>query len=69
MLLSESIKGKKVLVTGASTGIGEQLAYHYARLGASVYVTARRQHVLQQVVMKSYHPPLNHPPQKRKIVK
>lgn len=46
------IRGKKVLVTGASTGIGEQLAYHYARMGASVMVTARRAQRLQEVVAK-----------------
>ena len=43
------MRGKKVLVTGASTGIGEQLAYHYARLGADVVVTARREKRLQEV--------------------
>ncbi|KAL8609096.1 hypothetical protein ACOMHN_030437 [Nucella lapillus] len=46
----EALQGKRVLVTGASTGIGEQLAYHYARYGANVIVTARRQHALQKVV-------------------
>ncbi|CAL8253996.1 unnamed protein product [Merluccius merluccius] len=45
----ESLKGVKVVVTGASTGIGEQLAYHYARFGAQIVITARREHVLQQV--------------------
>ncbi|KAH3868001.1 hydroxysteroid 11-beta-dehydrogenase 1-like protein [Dreissena polymorpha] len=48
----DSLKGKRVLVTGASTGIGEQLAYHYARLGASVVVTARREDKLKEVVAK-----------------
>ncbi|XP_072174075.1 hydroxysteroid 11-beta-dehydrogenase 1-like protein [Diadema setosum] len=48
----ESIRGKRVIVTGASTGIGEQLAYWYSRLGARVLVTARREAVLQQVVAK-----------------
>lgn len=38
-----------MLVTGASTGIGEQLAYHYARLGAQLVITARRGNVLEQV--------------------
>jgi len=38
-----------VLVTGASTGIGEQMAYHYARFGAEIVITARREKVLQQV--------------------
>ena len=48
MYLAEVIRGKRVLVTGASSGIGEHIAYHYARLGASVVVTARREHLLKQ---------------------
>ncbi|XP_008298781.1 hydroxysteroid 11-beta-dehydrogenase 1-like protein [Stegastes partitus] len=49
---AESLKGARVLVTGASTGIGEQMAYHYARFGAQIVITARREKVLQQVVEK-----------------
>lgn len=37
------------MVTGASTGIGEQMAYHYGRFGAQIVITARREKVLQQV--------------------
>uniref|UniRef100_A0A3Q2EB23 Hydroxysteroid (11-beta) dehydrogenase 1-like a n=1 Tax=Cyprinodon variegatus TaxID=28743 RepID=A0A3Q2EB23_CYPVA len=48
----ESLKGARVLVTGASTGIGEQIAYHYARFGAQIIITARREKVLQQVAEK-----------------
>ncbi|XP_071762211.1 hydroxysteroid 11-beta-dehydrogenase 1-like protein [Centroberyx gerrardi] len=48
----ESLKGARVLVTGASTGIGEQIAYHYARFGAQIVITARRENVLQQVAEK-----------------
>ncbi|XP_041458954.1 hydroxysteroid 11-beta-dehydrogenase 1-like protein [Lytechinus variegatus] len=47
-----SIKGKRAIVTGASTGIGEQIAYWYCKLGARVLVTARREAVLQKVVEK-----------------
>lgn len=47
--VSESLRGARVLVTGASTGIGEQMAYHYARFGAQIVITARREKVLQQV--------------------
>ncbi|CAH1789317.1 unnamed protein product, partial [Owenia fusiformis] len=47
---SELIRGKNVIITGASTGIGEQMAYHYARLGAKLLITARREHVLQKVI-------------------
>lgn len=44
------IKGKRIVITGASTGIGEQMAYHFAKMGANILVTARREHALQQVV-------------------
>ncbi|XP_061190976.1 hydroxysteroid 11-beta-dehydrogenase 1-like protein [Saccostrea echinata] len=46
------LKGKRVVVTGSSTGIGEQIAYHYARMGAQVLVTARRENILKQVVAR-----------------
>lgn len=49
---SESLRGARVLVTGASTGIGEQMAYHYASFGAQIVITARREKVLQQVAEK-----------------
>ncbi|XP_061833881.1 hydroxysteroid 11-beta-dehydrogenase 1-like protein [Nerophis lumbriciformis] len=49
---AESLRGAKVLVTGASTGIGEQMAYHYATFGAQIVITARREKLLQQVVEK-----------------
>uniref|UniRef100_A0A3Q3R3B7 Hydroxysteroid (11-beta) dehydrogenase 1-like b n=1 Tax=Monopterus albus TaxID=43700 RepID=A0A3Q3R3B7_MONAL len=49
---AESLRGARVLVTGASTGIGEQIAYHYARYGAQIVITARREKVLQQVSEK-----------------
>uniref|UniRef100_A0A8D0B7X2 Uncharacterized protein n=1 Tax=Salvator merianae TaxID=96440 RepID=A0A8D0B7X2_SALMN len=48
----EMIQGKRVLVTGSSSGIGEQMAYEFARLGAHVMLTARREERLQQVVQK-----------------
>ena len=47
--VTESLRGARVLVTGASTGIGEQMAYHYAHFGAQIVITARRGKVLQQV--------------------
>ncbi|XP_041791443.1 hydroxysteroid 11-beta-dehydrogenase 1-like protein [Chelmon rostratus] len=49
---AESLRGARVVVTGASTGIGEQMAYHYARFGAQVVITARREKVLQEVAQK-----------------
>uniref|UniRef100_H3CZ65 Hydroxysteroid (11-beta) dehydrogenase 1-like a n=1 Tax=Tetraodon nigroviridis TaxID=99883 RepID=H3CZ65_TETNG len=48
----QSLRGARVLVTGASKGIGEQLAYHYAHFGAQIVITARREQALQQVAEK-----------------
>ncbi len=48
----ETVRGKNVIITGSSTGIGEQMAYHYARLGANILITARREKQLKEVIKK-----------------
>ncbi|KAB2067954.1 hypothetical protein ES319_A09G263800v1 [Gossypium barbadense] len=48
-LFKENVSGKVVLITGASSGIGEHVAYEYARRGACLAVVARREHRLRQV--------------------
>uniref|UniRef100_A0A8C5LPC7 Hydroxysteroid 11-beta-dehydrogenase 1-like protein n=1 Tax=Leptobrachium leishanense TaxID=445787 RepID=A0A8C5LPC7_9ANUR len=48
----ESLADARVLVTGASTGIGEQMAYHYARAGAQLALTARSEDALLKVKIK-----------------
>jgi NAD(P)-dependent dehydrogenase (short-subunit alcohol dehydrogenase family) len=45
-----SIEGKKVLVTGASAGIGAALAEGFARRGATVGICARREQLLDEVL-------------------
>lgn len=42
-----SLKGKTVLVTGASSGIGREIAIACSRMGATVVVTARNEERLQ----------------------
>jgi NAD(P)-dependent dehydrogenase (short-subunit alcohol dehydrogenase family) len=44
------LHGKRVLVTGASSGIGEAAAQKFARHGATVVAVARRQELLDAVV-------------------
>ncbi|KAL2935678.1 11-beta-hydroxysteroid dehydrogenase 1B [Bienertia sinuspersici] len=46
---SEDVYGKVVLITGASSGIGEQLAYEYAQRGACLVLSARREGSLREV--------------------
>ncbi|XP_078280441.1 hydroxysteroid 11-beta-dehydrogenase 1-like protein [Rhinoraja longicauda] len=49
---SEILAGAHVLLTGASKGIGEQMAYHYARFGSELVITARNKTLLKQVEEK-----------------
>ena len=46
------LKNKKILVVGASRGIGEAIACAYAKEGASVVITGRRAETLIPVVEK-----------------
>ena len=45
-------KDKTVLITGGGTGIGEALAYQYARRGCNVILTGRRVAPLEKVQQK-----------------
>jgi len=45
-----SVAGLRVVVTGATAGIGRAIALHYASLGAKVIVVARTQSKLESVV-------------------
>ncbi|EEB88010.1 hypothetical protein MPER_14407, partial [Moniliophthora perniciosa FA553] len=51
-----NLRGRVALVTGGATGIGEIIAKAYAENGATVYVTGRREDVLQTFVAQ--HPDL-----------
>lgn len=50
--MTQSLKGKVVLITGASSGFGEDAARLFAREGASVVLAARRIDRLQDLVAK-----------------
>ncbi|KAK3033368.1 hypothetical protein RJ639_034418 [Escallonia herrerae] len=45
--------GKVVLITGASSGIGEHLAYEYAKKGACLVLVARRESRLREVAERA----------------
>jgi NAD(P)-dependent dehydrogenase (short-subunit alcohol dehydrogenase family) len=46
------LRGKRILLTGASSGIGEAAAEKLAAEGATVFVVARRGHLLDAVVAR-----------------
>ena len=46
------LKGKRILVTGGGTGLGEVMAEAYARLGATVYICGRRLSVLEETAKR-----------------
>jgi NAD(P)-dependent dehydrogenase (short-subunit alcohol dehydrogenase family) len=46
------LKGKRILVTGGGTGLGEVMAEAYAKLGASVYICGRRTAVLDETAKR-----------------
>ncbi|KAI4343588.1 hypothetical protein L6164_010922 [Bauhinia variegata] len=48
-VFSENVAGKVVLITGASSGIGEHLAYEYAKRGAFLALCGRRENSLREV--------------------
>ncbi|XP_058226435.1 11-beta-hydroxysteroid dehydrogenase A-like isoform X2 [Rhododendron vialii] len=48
-IFSENVAGKVVIIAGASSGIGEHLAYEYARRGACLALAARRKNSLREV--------------------
>jgi NAD(P)-dependent dehydrogenase (short-subunit alcohol dehydrogenase family) len=51
------LKGKRILVTGGGTGLGKEMATHYASLGADIVICGRRLNVLEETAdeIKSIH--------------
>ncbi|XP_011015818.1 PREDICTED: 11-beta-hydroxysteroid dehydrogenase-like 5, partial [Populus euphratica] len=50
---SEDMEDKVVIITGASSGIGEQIAYEYAKRKVNLVLIARREHRLRGIREKA----------------
>ena len=48
---SDSLVGKNMLVTGASRGVGREVALNYCRMGANVFITARNEKKLKEACL------------------
>eukprot|EP00897_Mesotaenium_endlicherianum_P008383 jgi/Mesen1/7573/ME000392S06839 len=53
LLFPEDVRGKVVVITGASSGIGEHMAYEYAKKGARLVLAARREEQLRKVANRA----------------
>jgi len=51
-MTSKKYSSKRIIITGASSGIGAELAYQYAALGAKIALSARREDKLATVCEK-----------------
>ncbi|MGN6515149.1 MAG: SDR family oxidoreductase [Rhizomicrobium sp.] len=52
MFKKDLLKGKRILVTGGGTGLGEVMSEAYAQLGATVYICGRRMQVLEETARR-----------------
>jgi short-subunit dehydrogenase len=52
---NEQLRNKRVIITGASRGIGEQLAYEYARYNCRLVLAARSIDILKNQVAEKCH--------------
>lgn len=50
--MSKGLEGKVIVVTGASSGIGEAMAREYAKMGAKVVMAARREEELNRIAQE-----------------
>ena len=47
MFTKDLLKNKRILITGGGTGLGKEMASHFAEYGADIYICGRRDNVLQ----------------------
>ena len=48
MFKKDLLKDKRILITGGGTGLGKEMANHFAEHGAELYICGRRENVLKE---------------------
>ena len=65
MFKDDLLKDKRILVTGGGTGLGKEMATHFAKHGAQVYICGRRGNVLEDTaneLKEKYDVDIKHEP-------
>tara|TARA_B100000945_G_scaffold311315_1_gene304378 strand:+ start:66 stop:935 length:870 start_codon:yes stop_codon:yes gene_type:complete len=63
MFKKDLLKGKRILITGGGTGLGKEMANHYAEHGAELFICGRRENVLKDTadeIIKKYNTNVNY---------
>ena len=63
MFKKDLLKGKRILITGGGTGLGKEMANHYAEHGAELFICGRRENVLKNTadeIVKKYNTNVNY---------
>ena len=48
MFKNDLLNNKRILITGGGTGLGKEMAHHFAAHGANLYICGRRENVLKE---------------------
>ena len=63
MFKKDLLKNKRILITGGGTGLGKEMATHFAKHGAVLYICGRRENVLKETadeISKKYSTKVNY---------
>ena len=63
MFKKNLLKNKRILITGGGTGLGKEMAIHFAKHGAVLYICGRRENVLKETadeISKIYSTKVNY---------
>ena len=63
MFKKDLLQNKRILITGGGTGLGKEMASHFAEHGADLYICGRRENVLKETadeITKKYGVKVNY---------
>ncbi len=63
MFKKDLLKNKRILITGGGTGLGKEMAIHFAKHGAVLFICGRRENVLKETadeISKKYSTKVNY---------